>query len=388
MAASRNYKLPRYSEEVDTYLLDESVLVYSKKTQQVRGYEKGNAALYLQVEYLLQSHSREDIFLMFPQVAGELLCEMIELAGGNGKIDVLAYQKSLELGRFVADPLARTMYVVADLGFAIHYPDEELFAALHPIFEHLNVQYNDLKLKVAIDFIPSGTLWKIKWNDTVTQAVIPQARLAAYLQDLMMTAAFQSQSLLIKLHAASIEKQGRVVIMPAVGESGKSTLTASMLRNGFTLFSDEATSMDMEGYVQPLPFCLSIKEGSWGVLAPIYPHLGELDVHSRFDGQNIRFLSPEPMREERRKASHIVFPQYTPGSRTLLTPLGTTPALLKIKEAGYYVRDSMDDKKFARIIDNLLSLPKYTLVYSNLDEAIAAIDDLIASDIIKMSDGI
>jgi hypothetical protein len=385
--ASQKYRLPTNCKGLDTYLMNESVLVYSKKTQQVRGYEKGKAALYLQIEALLQTHARKDILEIFSHVDSDLLSEMIALAGCKESTEILEYQTTIKMGQFVAGNSARTMYVVEDLGFAIHYPDEELFASLHPLLEHLNVQHNDLKMRVSIDLIRSGTSWKIKWNDTITEVVIPQVRLAGYLQDMMMTAAFQSHPLLIKLHAASVEKKGRVVVMPAVAGSGKSTLTASMLRHGFKLFSDEATSMDKNGYVQPLPFSLNIKEGSWDVLAPIYPHLENLDVHSRFDGQNIRFLPPEPMHEGRQKASHIVFPRYTPGSRTLLTPLGTTPALLKIKEAGYYVQDNMDDKKFALIIDNLLSLPKYSLVYSDLDEAITMIDDLIASDTVEANDG-
>ncbi len=45
----------------------------------------------------------------------------------------------------------------------------------------------------------------------------------------MMTCTYQAQRYLIALHAASVEKNGKVIIMPAVAESGKTTLTATLL---------------------------------------------------------------------------------------------------------------------------------------------------------------
>ncbi len=387
MRASQEYRLSTNCKGLDTYLLDESVLVYSKKTQQVCGYEKADAALFLQIDELLQTYSREDVLAMFSYVDSSLLNEMLILADCMEQTEILEYQMDMKIGQFVSDRSARSVYVVESLGFAVHYPEKGLFTLLHPLFQHLYVQRDDAKRMISIDFIRAGdSSWKVKWNDIMIETAVSQARLAGYLQDLMMTAVFQSHPLLIKLHAASVEKKGSVIIMPAVSGSGKSTLTASMLCHGFSLFSDEATSMDMDGYVQPLPFCLNIKAGSFDALAPIYPRLSDLDTHTRFDGQDIRFLSPKPMHDGRQKASHIVLPRYSSGSETILTPIGTTQALLRIKEAGYYVQDNMDDKKFALIIDNLLSLPKYLLVYSDLEEAIIKIDELLLSKTVETDD--
>ena len=165
--------------------------------------------------------------------------------------------------------------------------------------------------------------------------------------------------------------------MPAVAESGKTTLTATLLHHSFKLFSDESTSLDHDGYVHPLPFCMNIKEGSWNVLSETYPHLSERDTHSRFDGQSIRFLPPENMHKGRQKASHIVFPKYTPAAKTSLVPISAREALSKINEASYQVQQNMDENKFELILKNLISLPKYTLVYSDLDEAISTIDRLL-----------
>ena len=259
----------------------------------------------------------------------------------------------------------------------MHYPNDDFFKRLHPVYEYLHVEKPDAEATVSIDFIKSGDLWEIKLNDTPSEMAIPEARLATYLQEKMMTCTYQAQRYLISLHAASVEKNGKVIIFPAVAESGKTTLTATLLHHGFKLFSDESTSLDHDGYVHPLPFCMNIKEGSWHVLSGTYPHLSERDIHSRFDGQSIRFLSPVNMHKGRQKGSHIIFPKYTPGAKTSLTPIGAKEALNKINEASYQVQHDMDENKFELILKNLISLPKYTLVYSKLDEAINAIDGLL-----------
>ena len=94
---------------------------------------------------------------------------------------------------------------------------------------------------------------------------------------------------------------------------------------------------------------MNIKEGSWNVLSETYPHLKERDVHSRFDGQSIRFLPPYNMHEGRKKATHIIFPKYTPGAKTSLMTVSAKEAMLKITEASYQVQKNMDKKKFELI---------------------------------------
>jgi len=370
-------KLPLTCKSLYAYIIDESLLLYSQKTQNVYGFEKGSASLFLQLDEIVGTHSYEEISKQFPTIDAVSLKNMYDLATCKEAVDVIAYEADRDLGTYIKDDVPRTHYQVDDIAFAMHYPDDDLFKHFHPVYEHLHVEKPDAKTMVSVDFVKSDDLWEIHWNNTPVEMAIPKPKLATYLQEKMMTSTYQAQSYLIALHAASVEKNGKVIIMPAVAESGKTTLTATLLRHGFKLFSDESTSLDHDGYVHPLPFCMNIKEGSWSVLAETYPQLSKRDTHSRFDGQNIRFLPPENVHKGRQKASHIIFPKYTPGAKTSLTPISAKEALLKINEASYQVQDNMDADKFELILENLISLPKYTLVYSDLDEAISTVDRLL-----------
>ena len=370
-------KLPLSCDSLHAYIIDESLLIYSQKTQNVYGFEQGNAALFLQIDELLSTHSFAEITEIFPTIDKAELKEMYDLAACKEKTDAIEYEADMDLGTYSKDDLPRRYYQVDDIVFAVHYPDDEFCEYLHPVYAHLHVNNHTANTIISVDFVESGDLWEIYWNGVSVEMPIPQAKLGTFLQEKMMTCTYQSQAYLIALHAASVEKNGKVIIMPAVAESGKTTLTATLLRHGFKLFSDESTSLDHDGYVHPLPFCMNIKEGSWSVLAERYPNLSERDTHSRFDGQNIRFLPPENIHKGRQKASHIIFPKYTPGAKTSLKPISAKEALLKINEASYQVQDNMDVNKFELILKNLISLPKYTLVYSDLDEAIGTVNRLL-----------
>jgi hypothetical protein len=59
---------------------------------------------------------------------------------------------------------------------------------------------------------------------------------------------------LFAVHAGAVARAGRVIAMPAVSGTGKSTLTAACLRAGLDYVSDEALCLDWEtGAVTPYP---------------------------------------------------------------------------------------------------------------------------------------
>ena len=255
-------KLPLTCDSLYAYIIDESLFIYSQKTQHVYGFEKGSAALFLQIDELVPTHSYEEIIEQYTSIDAVLLKKIYDLAACKESAGVITYEADMDLGTYIQDNLPRTYYQIDDTAFAVHYPDDAFFRYLHPVYEHLHVENPDAKTMVSVDFIQSGDLWEIHWNNTPVEMAIPKAQLATYLQEKMMTCAYQAQYYLIALHAASVEKNGKVIIMPAMAESGKTTLTATLLHHDFKLFSDESTSLDHDGYVHALPFCMNIKEGS------------------------------------------------------------------------------------------------------------------------------
>ena len=64
----------------------------------------------------------------------------------------------------------------------------------------------------------------------------------------------------IFVHAGAVAHDGRAIIFPGASFSGKTTLTAALVRAGATYLSDEFAVLDPEGLVHPFPKPLSIRE--------------------------------------------------------------------------------------------------------------------------------
>lgn len=367
-------------KEYDAYLMDESLLIYSNKTAQVYGYEKDDAALFLEIDEYLSEYTPAQVLEKFIDLSVPVVKQMIDLAIGNEIGAEIVSERRIEERQYLTEQVVRTYYQSDDILFAIYYPSADLYDHIHPLFEHIHVEeINDCR-EVLVDIIPLGDMWEIRLDGVVADRLVNYAQLATFVQAKMMAATYESTPYLIALHAGAVERDGKVIVMPAASGSGKSTLTATLMHHGFTLFSDETVVLDDDGHVRPLSFGMNIKEGSWDILAPMYPELDELDTHSRFDGQGIRFLLPKKMHQGTGKATHMIFPKYVQDAETAFVAINANEALAKIQEATYQLQGSLDADKFRHILEKLIALPKYTLVYSDLDEAIGVIDRLLDTE--------
>ena len=63
----------------------------------------------------------------------------------------------------------------------------------------------------------------------------------------------------IFVHAGVVEWQGKAIVIPGRSMSGKSTLTAELVRAGATYYSDEYAVLDERGRVHPYPRRLGLR---------------------------------------------------------------------------------------------------------------------------------
>ena len=69
------------------------------------------------------------------------------------------------------------------------------------------------------------------------------------------------------LHAASVEKDGRALIMTGESGAGKSTLAALLGERGWRLMGDEFALLDLDdGRLLPFPRAVSLKNGAIRVM--------------------------------------------------------------------------------------------------------------------------
>jgi hypothetical protein len=66
------------------------------------------------------------------------------------------------------------------------------------------------------------------------------------------------------VHAAVVAWRGRLLVLPGRSYSGKSTLTAALVRAGATYYSDEFAVVDSAGAIHPYPRPLRLREDEDG----------------------------------------------------------------------------------------------------------------------------
>ena len=89
---------------------------------------------------------------------------------------------------------------------------------------------------------------------------------------LLFRAALDETVRFVVLHAAALERAGRVLLIAGPSESGKTTLALALLRRGFRLLSDDFTPLERSsGLVVPFLKALGIRPGPGHRLADIAP---------------------------------------------------------------------------------------------------------------------
>lgn len=368
--------LPLQCRCLHAYLINSSLLLFSEKSECVYGFEKEAAALFLKIDSLLEEgQNKNEIIGLFSSLPQDLTENIYSLAACQDVVQKEAYGPRLEIGQYQPDSLPRVYYVANGLTFSVNYPHEAVYDQLHPVFAHLTVDTPTTHL-VSVDFELEGENWQIKFNGNAIAYAVDVTRLALILQENMIIALYQFRPYLIAMHAAAVSFGDTLFIMPAVSGSGKTTLTAALMKEGFSLYSDETSTLDMHGDIEALPFSLNIKEGSWSVLKKAYPSLEKTPFHIRFDQQKVRFLTPENIKLKKRKPTHLLFPKYKEGAKTTLLPLSACDAMNRIKEGGYQLDSLLIRERFEHILNYLIILPKFSLEYSSLPEAIEMIKEL------------
>ncbi|HWV12479.1 MAG TPA: HprK-related kinase A, partial [Sphingobium sp.] len=138
------------------------------------------------------------------------------------------------------------------------------------------------------------------------------------------------------LHASSVEKDGRALIMTGESGSGKSTLAAQLGERGWRLMGDEFALLDLvTGELLPFPRLVSLKNGAIDVIAAEVSadRMGPL-LGSTAKGY-IRHLIPRAdavaRMEEAARPALLLFPRF--GHEGAVRPVGQGEVFMRLTQA-------------------------------------------------------
>ncbi|BBG66317.1 hypothetical protein NNO_1614 [Hydrogenimonas sp.] len=369
-------KCPLYADSALAYIDGESLLLFFERSGRVYGLEREQAALFLQIDELLEKHEENSIPTLLPKISPSDIKRLIDLRFGRFEEGHEEYEAPLSLGEFIEEDRERFCYDTGRVIFHIAYPNGELEEKIDPLFAHMRGEAGGKK-RVNVDFEAVGSGWRLLFNSTPVATAARGDTIPLILQENMIILYYQCEPYLMAIHAGAVGVGSATLLLPGSSGSGKSTLTAALLSKGHSLFSDEIALVDSDGGVSAIPFGINIKEGSWEVLSDRYPSLKDARTYMRFDGRRVKSLPPRNLSKRRGEVSVLVFPRYIEGGESRVRSLGACETLKLIKEAGYQLGSPLTVSSFEEILSTILSVPAYSMEYGSLEEGVESLERLV-----------
>jgi len=183
------------------------------------------------------------------------------------------------------------------------------------------------------------------------------------------------------IHAAIVEKNGQGLILPGTPGSGKSTLCAALVNQGWRLLSDEMALVSLEdGMVYPAPRPVSLKNQSIQIIKDFAPDaiFGDI-IEDTLKGDIAHMVVPQtavtsvstPV-----KPAFLVYPHYQANSEQQLTVQPKSRALMTLGEHAFNFnvlgKEGFDS--MVRLVDQVAC---YDFTYPDLDSALTGINSLV-----------
>ena len=188
---------------------------------------------------------------------------------------------------------------------------------------------------------------------------------------------------LLMLHSAGIERNGQAMLFPASPGHGKSTLCTALIHSGWRLMSDEFGLVRPEdGLLLPLPRLIPLKNESIEVIRNFRPQaiIGPSFLNTRKG--TVAHVQPPvdsiKRAQEPARPRWFVFPRWFAGAPLALEPMPKSQAFLMVATNAFNY-EVLDETAFRLVTDMVRSCDSYSLTYSDLDEAVNALDALYRS---------
>jgi hypothetical protein len=181
------------------------------------------------------------------------------------------------------------------------------------------------------------------------------------------------------LHAAGLERDGRVVLLAAPSTHGKTTLTLALLASGWRFLSDEIVPVRLDDCrAAPFPRATHIRHPSLDSIEQqgFGPALSQAVRLLHEDRQRVLGIPVHQVPVAcRLDVAAVVFPTYTPGVQA--TPVRIAPALAASRLLEQALNGgTLGRQAFASAIALARRVPSYRLSVDTLGKAVTVVEAL------------
>ncbi|WP_295431462.1 HprK-related kinase A [uncultured Thiodictyon sp.] len=185
------------------------------------------------------------------------------------------------------------------------------------------------------------------------------------------------------LHAGALERGGRALLLPAMPGSGKSTLSTALAFRGWRFLSDEfGVILPGAATVAPLPRAIPLKNRSIQVIRDFAPEAVMGPVFEKTRKGDVAHVRPPhdslARQLENAAPGWIVFPCFRAGGTTAVRTLPRSEAFTRLAQNSFNYR-LLGERGFLDLTALVRACACFSLDFSDLDQAVAVIEDLASS---------
>lgn len=182
------------------------------------------------------------------------------------------------------------------------------------------------------------------------------------------------------LHAATVEKNGVTITLPAESGSGKSTLCAALVYAGWRLYSDELTLVSLhDGNIYPCTRPINLKNNSINVIKELYPNIYNSRTAEDTHKGTVSLFSPPPESvstiSQYTKPSLVIFPKFKENTALTFEKMNKDESVFAIIKNSFNY-NILGKKGFTSVMEMVNQVDSYRFSYGNTHEAIEHFNSL------------
>ena len=320
--------------------------------------------------------------------AGQFVDDILHL------IEMQEYKPNLKLHPFapsvsitIPDKFAsHKNYLIKGLNYLVEYETEYSEFLIHPKLAHLEAVKNccaDHQFQV----FQNNGLTVLRVNGTIIGQWDPEntnystGKFSMELLNLIYGKG--DEDWMGVFHASAISKGNQCVLFLGGSGSGKSTISALLMANGYDLLADDFVPVDAIACdVFFFPAAISVKKNALDHLIPIYPQLESAKqfYYPEMD-KTVRYLPPHHHFENQsssRPCKALVFVKYVKGSGLTIEKMPQDTAFQHIVPDSWI---SPLPENASRFLDWFLKMPCYQLTYSDNELMLETIAKLFRDEL-------
>jgi hypothetical protein len=178
------------------------------------------------------------------------------------------------------------------------------------------------------------------------------------------------------IHAAFLVRNNKGVLLSGAPGAGKTTLCVALSRSGYDYQGDDIVRLEGSGKAMGTPFAACVKAPAWPLVSAYAPEIHNLPVYHRADDKNVRYLPVPPVKRRPRSVDFVLLLSRRPDAKPAFEPVEPLDAFSTLLESAFSSKGAISVSALKTFGNAMEGAASFRFIYSNLDEAIAAIKDL------------